>query len=256
MTETNAWAKSWLTKTSQLAASRSRKPLLVQNLSIQPAVASARVHEGRSVRPYHTRLRFPAPSSQEWQVWLFHRGLPPWVLGQLFAEECSPELIHAFERAHVPLVSDMDAIEVSCTCTTSGWCKHSQALWLRIAQEIERHPATLLRLMGLDEAALRHIFESALAPFPLTGDDEGSEPLADAESFWGSQEPLPQMPALDSTQPSDHVLRAMGIPPLWPTGQALAPVLRPIYEAARQMAEDRERMLEETPSSEPRAPRE
>jgi len=241
MTELNAWAEAWQTASPAPAQPRSRKPAWIQNLLIEPGRISARVHEGKSVRPAHTQLAVPYPSMSEWRTRLLHRGLPPYVLGLLLAEECPEILIHAFDRAQIHVIVDPHMVTVTCTCSSRGWCKHAYALWSRFGQEIARQPLILLRLLGLDDVSLRQILEQWLAPFALEPTIESPSPLAtDASLFWESTTPLPEQPTADASHPANHLLRTMGIPPLWPTDRDLDSYLEATYVQVRNLVEARQ----------------
>ncbi len=256
MTEINPWAQAWQAASLPSTLPRTRKPPLVQNLVVQAGAASARIHEGKSVRPVHVHLGFPAPSSAEWRGLLLHRGLVPYALGLLFAQECPTALFEAFDRAHIPLVADPEAVAVSCSCPGNTWCKHAAGLWSRLGQEIERQPLTLLRLMGLDETVLGQIFEELLEAFPFVDAEERSAPLQpDAANFWGTTEPLPIQPRPDhSLPPSASLLQQMGAPLFWPKDSGLDRYLRPTYENARTLAELRNPVREEAPMPQGQAP--
>ena len=240
MTEANAWAQRWF---AALPAekTRSRKSPIVQNLAISAGTARSRIHEGRNARPCQTSLSFMVPSLAEWQSVLYESGLPPYVLGLLFAQSYPAKLIEALRQAPLQLVPDPVTVSVACTCLSDGWCKHGRALWTRLGQEIERQPETLLRLQGLDQNTLMQMFENDLAAFSVEPEDVHQVPLRlDRDHFWGKPGPLPRAPKGFPGDPADQLIRTMGIPPLWPQDRDLAAYLTRIYEAVRPIALDGE----------------
>lgn len=240
MTEANAWAQRWF---AALPAeqTRSRKSPIVQNLAISAGSARARIHDGRNARPCQTSLSFMVRSLAEWHSALYEGGLPPYVLGLLLAQSYPANLMDALGQASLKLVPDPVSVSVACTCLSDGWCKHGRALWTRIGQEIERRPETLLRLQGLDQDTLMQVFEKDLEAFPVPPEDVHQVPLRlDRDHFWGKPGQLPLAPKDFPGDCADHVIRTMGIPPLWPQDRDLATYLTRIYETVRPIALDHE----------------
>lgn len=230
--ESNPWAEAWLQASPPAPAKRPRKPYLIQNLVIEAGIIRARLHDGRSARPCNISIELPIANLATWRVWLFHRGLPPFALGLLFARHYTPRLAEAFAASAIELKADVSTMNVRCTCLESQACRHLYPLWIRVGQEIERKPLLWLDLMGLDGKSTYAIFDQWLKPrdtnAPATIDDRE----ADAAGFWGSDAPLPEMPVEPIPDDPCWLLKRMSIPPFWPDHQGLGPPLEKTYQAA------------------------
>ncbi|HEY6797190.1 MAG TPA: SWIM zinc finger family protein, partial [Kineosporiaceae bacterium] len=124
----------------------------VQDLTIEPGLITASV-AGRDQEPYRVRVRVRRFEDAEWTAVLDVVGDRADRSAALLDGRLPREVAEALDTAGVPLVPRPVEIGPRCTCPDDADpCKHSAAVCLRVAEELDADPLLALLLRGRDRA--------------------------------------------------------------------------------------------------------
>jgi hypothetical protein len=175
----------------------------VVELSMKDGSVSAKV--AGNYRPYyHVKIIFNqlSPEDREFiEAWLEDW---PMQLARIRSGELPAEFLAALDRAGISLLPKRwQEMRRSCDCPDSGDpCKHEAAVYYLLAQEIDRDPAKLFSLRGLNLPAL-----SGEALGKTDGDDGNDGAVPDPfaaryaknwEKLKGTASEFPSVPSLPS----------------------------------------------------------
>ena len=127
----------------------------VEDLELDGGSVTARV-QGSLKAPYLVRMLFGQLKASDWRPLLRQLGEEGDVGGSLVRGEFPPEVEAAFARMGVSLFpSGPGDLRADCSCPDpANPCKHVAAVFYALGSEIDRDPFVLLRLRGLERAAL------------------------------------------------------------------------------------------------------
>ena len=127
----------------------------VEDLELDGGSVTARVQGSRKA-PYMVRMLFGQLEASAWRALLRQLGEGGDVGASLVRGEFPPELETTFARMGVSLFpSGQGDLRADCSCPdTANPCKHVAAVFYALGSEIDRDPFVLLRLRGLERAAL------------------------------------------------------------------------------------------------------
>ncbi len=177
---------------------------------------TARV-QGSQKAPYLVRMLFGQLKASDWRPLLHQLGQDGDVGSSLFRGEFPPEVEPTFARMGVSLFPcGPGDLRADCSCPdAANPCKHVAAVFYALGSEIDRDPFVLLRLRGLERAALLEGLEGtpasrAAAVAPPSAEElarrkdtlaqreerEAAEEAGDTESNPDTPQALPDDPQL------------------------------------------------------------
>lgn len=199
--------------------------------------------QGSRPRPYRVWIGLPAFAPRLREALAEVVGREAGHRAALLAGALSEELAAAFAAAGAPLLPDRsEALEQSCDCPDPSCpCKHLVAVHVLLAERLDDDPLLLLRLHGLDPAALLRAAQAAAPAAPDQPPPEDDAALdEDLARFWELDRLLAQAaPAAPQPPPVPlPVLRRLGQPDFLATDLArrIGPAVRGAAEAARRLA--------------------
>ncbi len=160
----------------------------VVDLEVEAGAVRASVQGSRS-RPYRVRIGLETVEGDRREALFGRLGREPALAARLLAGEMPEELEAAFDEAGVPLFPQRRGdLETRCTCPDpSNPCKHIAAVYLLLAEELDRDPWLLLRLRGVGR---REVVE-ALGPAATEEGERVSPGSGGAGETEGEKAPKP-----------------------------------------------------------------
>jgi uncharacterized Zn finger protein len=237
----------------------------VLELDVEPGIVLAKV-QGSRFTPYRVRIRPQTFSEYQWrraEKAIVTRAL---TLAQLLAGEMPADIEDVLAGAKLALLpGSYDELRVTCTCPdAANPCKHTAAVYYRLAAHLDADPFALLALRGRTEEELLHALRarrakaggirrsavaerpgdappSARSPAPTEAVTRPVRPLAEElDGFWRAGEELDRLQLSPLAGPApDALLRRLG--PLAPLegGLDLGDLLAPAYLRLAAAAERR-----------------
>lgn len=230
------------------------------SVDISPGLIEAKI-QGRSARPYVTRLHFPQLSEQQWQQVIDAMAFEAVYAAKLLADELPQGTQDLFDSLGLQLIPQVESIRVVCDCLFDGPCKHAATAGYLIMQQLDSEPLLILTLRGLSSdhvveritqaRAIHSHGQAAAHPDPVLAELQESAPALDQclEEFW---RPGPQLSELEHMPPPQHaphaLLRRLGPSPLggkFPLVGLLASIYDTVSQAAIKLRDHAERIDQE-----------
>lgn len=230
------------------------------SVDISPGLIEAKI-QGRSARPYVTRLHFPQLSEQQWQQVIDAMAFEAVYAAKLLADELPQGTQDLFDSLGLQLIPPVESIRVVCDCLFDGPCKHAATAGYLIMQQLDSEPLLILTLRGLSSEhvveritqarAIHSHGQAAAHPDPVLAELQESAPALDQclEEFW---RPGPQLSELEHMPPPQHaphaLLRRLGPSPLggkFPLVGLLASIYDTVSQAAIKLRDHAERIDQE-----------
>ncbi|MFG0282813.1 MAG: hypothetical protein ACF8R7_00180 [Phycisphaerales bacterium JB039] len=216
-----------------------------RKLTIEPGAAVASI-QGRSERPYETKMVFGALGSEEWDQVADVLNEQPRFAARLLAGEVPPDIEAVFEPLELRLFPRAaQDVEVACSCREKEpWCKHICCLGLLLAERLVSEPTLIFQLRG---ATIEDVLERTRQRRLLAGADQRPAPVyvprvpgaSDAVSrpleesladFWRSPAPADVDLSLRPPEVSHPLLRRLGPSPFEDGKFPLVGLLASCYE--------------------------
>lgn len=246
-----AWSTRWLAALAALAPQQSGRISRGRGYARQGQVLELAqgkggieaLVQGSRPRPYRVRIGLPAFAPRLRETLAEVVGREAGHQASLLAGALSMELAAACAEAGAPLLPEQPGdLEQSCDCPDpTRPCKHLVAVHVLLAERLDDDPLLLLRLRGVDPAALLRTAQAAApaAPDqPLPEDDSALD--EDLARFWELDRLLAQAaPAAPQPPPVPlPVLRRLGQPDFLATDLArrIGPAVQGAAQAARRLA--------------------
>ncbi|MXY37560.1 MAG: hypothetical protein F4Y82_02145 [Cenarchaeum sp. SB0665_bin_23] len=243
------WGKSWnqtlykYIEEGRLGRGRSyARRGMVRFIEIKQGVARG-VVQGSMRSPYICTIKVRQLNREAWGRVADELVKKPGVIAKMMAGQMPKELEDIFGSVGLSLFPDH--MESDCDCYDWGNpCKHAAAVYLILAQELDRDPMLIMRLRGMDQKNLLGMMgvdpvwdtahntgESVLAP---SVSDPEPIPL-DAGTFWGraGSSILPVTPAEVPTV-SAVLPRKLGVFPFWRGEETFIDALDAVYKDASE----------------------
>lgn len=200
----------------------------VVEIDIRPGKVVARV-QGSRPRPYRVQVSVTPLTEAEWRRAAQVLADTPADAARLLAGELPQAAEQAFRTSGGSLFPGL-----STECSCPDWanpCKHVAAVCYLVAEEFDRDPFLLLRLIGVERSA----FVAAVTHGDQTQDEAvaGGEPVAPADpgTFWGGPAPTVTV-AMSPPAVAAPLLSGLDAVPFWRGGEGLADVVRSLLKAA------------------------
>lgn len=219
--------------------------------------------QGRSARPYQTRLLLRAWSAAEWDALVGSMAGEAIHAARLMGGQLPPsfdELAAAQRLELVPASPDQLGLECTCSATAAQGCKHAGAMAYLVAERLLAEPLLLLKLRGMPADDLierlrgaRTVLTQGSSPAhgeSMLGPGNGAlMPLDQClENFWRCGEQLAELEQIPPPQHISHaLLRRLGPSTLkgkFPLVGLLASVYDEVSAAALRMRDHAERLDE------------
>lgn len=221
---TNWWSKLWVenfevkTDSGRLTRARSyARSGQTKDLEIAPGLVKASV-QGTAGKPYQITVAI-TPYSKE-QIEAIYQGLSsqPMLVAQMLNNDLPEEFDKLLKDLDLFLIprynKDMD---VSCDCLDWGDpCKHSAAILYLIAEEIDKNPFLLLKMLGIEkDKLLEKLKPTGIKKKQAQPTAIAEEPLsADPDVFWGKACQGQIKPIAPAQFPA-AMIRRLGAIPFW-----------------------------------------
>lgn len=197
----------------------------VLTLDLSAGQVTATVQGSRS-RPYKVRIGVAAYGKADWSRVEERLAGDAWFVAQLLAGEMPPDIEEVFADLGLALFPGTHDLSMNCSCP--DWevpCKHVAAVCYLLAERFDADPFQILAWRGRDrEDLLAHLGNVA----PGAGDEADVVPLAElVEEFYVGAARPPERRAGAS---GASLLDQLPPVPVMVRGQALADVLRPVYQ--------------------------
>ncbi|MBN2798059.1 MAG: hypothetical protein JXX28_02840 [Deltaproteobacteria bacterium] len=153
----------------------------VRDLRLSPSMVTAEVIDTEA---HQVSIHLDALSDPQWELFEQEVTADISLLGEMLEGTFPRELFERLIAAGLPLVPDLRALSMSCTCSDYvSPCAHQVAVYRLTADALEGDAFVLTTLMGRDRAALlQHIREG-----------------------WGDRDDCGQAPLPDEVQPTTTV---------------------------------------------------
>ncbi|MCB5261135.1 MAG: hypothetical protein LHW64_07730 [Candidatus Cloacimonetes bacterium] len=238
---TNWWSKLWVenfearTDSGRLTRARSyARSGQTQDLEIAPGLVKASV-QGTAGKPYQITVTMTLYSTEQIEAIYQELGSQPMIVAQLLNNNLPEEFDELLKNLNLFLIPKYNKdMHVSCNCLDWGDpCKHSAAILYLIAEEIDKNPFLLLKMLGIDkDSLLERLKLTGIKAKPAVQTAEVLEPLsADPQDFWGKAcerriDPLdpPQFPAA--------IIRRLGAIPFWRSDSDFIELMQKTYSNA------------------------
>ncbi len=235
----------------------------VHRLRIEPGVIAAAV-QGRSQRPYQTRLEIAPLDGSAWERIVAHLSAEAGMAAALLAGRFPDEAVESLTQINAAIIDPRsDRLRPACSCTVRAhggeWCKHSLALaWITAAQ-LDESPLLALTIRGLssdeflERLRLRRSSEASGGRLQIVHEPDASE-LSEAapslqanvagEAFWvPPTDPRGIVPAVTRSSVRHALLERLGPAPFttsrFPLSGFLATCYNVVIESlAREEAGD------------------
>lgn len=230
------------------------------SVEISPGLVEAKI-QGRSPRPYTTKLHFPQLSEAQWQQVIDAMAFEAVYAAKLLADELPQATPELFAKLGLLLLPTRESIRVECTCVAEEPCKHAATAGYLIMQQLDVTPLLILTLRGLpadhvveritQARAIQSHGQAAAHPDPVLADlQEPALALEQClEEFW---RPGPEISELEHMPPPQHaphaLLRRLGPSPLggkFPLVGLLASIYDTVSQAAIKLRDHAERIDED-----------
>lgn len=243
---TNWWSLIWVKNFEQGAdsgrLSRGRsyaRSGQVKDLEIAAGLVKASV-QGTAGKPYQITVTLTPYSKEQIEEIYQELSLQPVIVAQLLNNTIPEEYSDLMLKLKLPVVPRYDKdMDVECSCP--DWqdpCKHSAAILYLIAEEIDKNPFLLFRMLGIEKDKL-------LERLKLTGTNEKPvlpaaeetvQPLtADPGEFWGKAWQR-QIDPIDPPLFSAAIIRRLGAIPFWRSEKDFIKQMEESYsKAGRQL---------------------
>jgi uncharacterized Zn finger protein len=234
---TSWWARRWISVLEALnlggrlqrARSYARRGQVL-DIAIEPGTVRAEV-QGSRPKPYAIAIGVAQIGTQQTKRLAAELAKNPYCLAKLMAREMPQDIETLFNVAGVSLFPSR-ASELHTECSCPDWsnpCKHIAAVYYLLGEEFDRDPFLILRLRGIDTAALLDAVGGTAAP-PEIEDADSSTPLHH-ENFWEGERAEIDL-TVDTTRQPAPLLHLLGNLPFWRGEQPLAESLEPAYAQA------------------------
>jgi uncharacterized Zn finger protein len=252
----NWWGQRWLQVLEALnlggrmqrARNYARRGQVVA-IDIAPGAITAAV-QGSRPKPYRVRIGVKEVGGEATRRLRSELEKTPYFLAKLLMREMPQDIETLFTAARIDLFPSR-ASELHTDCSCPDWsnpCKHIGAVHYLIGEEFDRDPFLILRLRGIDTAALLEGLAAGSSE-DIEASTDGQADLAETvlmagapppESFWeGSRAELDLTAANEPLREPAVLLRSLGNLPFWRGEQPLAEALAPSYAAASSAAMER-----------------
>lgn len=224
---------------------RSLKMGHVLSLRVDQGFASAEVHDIRP-GPYKVEVALPMFTTRQWRRVTDALLKKAYFTAKLLAGDMPLEIEKIFSEANADLLPTSEAdLSSDCPCLDrDDPCKHVSAVYVALAQEIERNPFLLMEMRGLSRAQLLAEIQARRSPAPVavpkgvTGPRQ--TPLAHRlhDFFNAPKEAVFVWPvdtkAIEERLKPGGRIHEMGSPPFWQSDNDFEDVLTRIYKAVRK----------------------
>jgi uncharacterized Zn finger protein len=238
---TSWWGRRWIAVLEALnlggRLSRGRsyaRKGQVLDIAIEPGVVRAEV-QGSRPKPYAIVIGVAQIGMQPTKRLATELAKNPYCLAKLMAREMPQDIETLFDVAGVSLFPSR-ASELRTECSCPDWsnpCKHIAAVYYLLGEEFDRDPFLILRLRGIDTAALLDAVGGTAAP-PQSVEADEPTPLQPGR-FWEGDRAEVDL-TVDATGASAPLLHLLGNLPFWRGEQPLAESLEPVYAGAVRAA--------------------
>ena len=230
------------------------------SLDIGPGRIDAEI-QGRSARPYSTRLRIPVLDEEQWNRVINAMADEAVYAAKLLARELPLAVNALFTSLGLELLPPIESVQIDCDCSHVGPCKHAATIWYLLTDRLDDVPLLIFTLRGLpgDELVERLVQTRAIQSHgqavahadPVLAESQLLVPPLEQclDSFW---RPGPQLGQLQHMPPPQHaphaLLRRLGPSPLggkFPLVGLLASVYDTVSQAAIRLRDQAERIDEE-----------
>lgn len=237
------WGKRWVAALESLCdsgrLSRGKsyaRQGQVLSIDIQTGKVHAKVQGSRST-PYQVKIALPLLDTDQWQAIQAALEASPLPLARMLAGEMPPELEAIFQASGQQLFPQRRTdLVTDCSCPDwSDPCKHIAAVYYLLAEQFDGDPFLLLKLRGMDRAAL--LANLSAASETATAAEAGStEPLPlDAQAFWQGGI-VPDLEPLPADLNPATLLQRLKSPPMWRGQTPFIQAIEPVYPAAAKNA--------------------
>jgi len=209
----------------------------VVTLRMEAGAASAEV-QGSRPKPYRVRIELPAYPAAKWQNLAAElAGHAAWTARLLNGD--LPRELEEFcqSRGMALLPASAKEVRSDCSCPDEALiCKHIGAIWMLLAEEIDRDPLLLFRLRGIERDELMKLLhrgnETPSRPEAPPSAQEPARSLSVARFWQGTAIDQAIFGDLPESGVFSPPLQRLGPFPFWQGGEPLEKQLRPVYEQA------------------------
>jgi uncharacterized Zn finger protein len=224
----------------------------VHDLEVEPGKVTARV-TGTHPTPYRVTLQIAVLDATAWDKAIAEMAKQAIFTAELLAGQMPKEIDQAFRATGGSLFPAKEK-ELQTDCSCPDWanpCKHIAATHYVLGEAFDQDPFLLfeLRGRGKDEVlgALRARRVGADGAAPAADEPALSREAIPTVSLAGldpadyerANGPLPHLRfSIEAPTLSAAVLRQLGVPPSWSSGETPVQLLGPLYQAAGALARE------------------
>lgn len=199
--------------------------------------------QGRSTRPYQTRLELPAIKRDGWERVTKAMAEQAVYSARLLGGEVPSNIEDAFAPSALHLFpANLEEFTGSCTCGhATPWCKHAACAAYLLADRLGTDPLLMFELRGIERDELMDSLRAGRTTTPAgvdvpvyipTSHGDGVAPLGECvENFWeaGPELDLVDLP-IEAPQVSHPLLRRLGPSPFPESRFPLVGLLATCYD--------------------------